>query len=248
MPEPKDNELYLLMCIKDVESTELEFVIRGNSDYSIVVGDTYDEELYQYSHDTVKGYERHIIKLSTVVFRYRLANRPTQVMIRISGKNLSEILFLRFNDCAILEIRGRLPKFEYMNCAYSKKLSYFMLEGENKIESTDCMFDHCKSLIAVLELDTKYVTDMSNMFYGCASLEAIPEMNTKNVKDMSCMFWGCYTLEKVPMLDTQNVVNMSAMFFNCFSLKEVPKLNTRSVKNMSHIFDERLDIEEPSEL
>ena len=57
------------------------------------------------------------------------------------------------------------------------------------------------------------------MFSGCSSLKELnlSNLNTKNVTDMSNMFSGCSLLKKlnIPNFNTNNVINMNYMFSKC---------------------------------
>lgn len=57
------------------------------------------------------------------------------------------------------------------------------------------MFQNCKKLIKIPELNTENVTNMGQMFYGCSSLETIPELDTSNVKSFYNTFYGCSSLK-----------------------------------------------------
>lgn len=91
-------------------------------------------------------------------------------------------------------------------------------------------------------LDTRNVTDMSQMFYGCMKLRAIDlsNFNTSNVTDMSEMFAICYGLTDLNLsnFDTQNVTNMSRMFSDCSGLKNLnlSNFNNSNVTNMEYMF------------
>ena len=80
------------------------------------------------------------------------------------------------------------------------------------------MFNYCRSLVSIPQLDTSNVTSMNSMFNNCYSLVSIPQLDTSNVTDMSYMFGNCYALVSIPQLDTQKVTDMSNMFPYCYSL------------------------------
>lgn len=74
-------------------------------------------------------------------------------------------------------------------------------------------------------LNTKNVTDMSNMFRGCNSLTSldVSGFNTDNVKDMDYMFQNCSSLTSldVSKFNTSNVTYMSGMFGGCSNLTTI---------------------------
>ncbi len=91
-------------------------------------------------------------------------------------------------------------------------------------------------------LNTKEVTDMSNMFYGCVGATGldVKTFDTSKVKDMSLMFAYCTTLTQINLdyFDTSNVTNFSGMFRCCSSLQslDLRKLDTSNVSDMSGMF------------
>ena len=66
------------------------------------------------------------------------------------------------------------------------------------------MFSGCSSLLSISNISNwkaNYVTDMNHMFYKCSSLLSLPDIsiwNTSNVFDMSYMFSGCSSLLSIP--------------------------------------------------
>lgn len=100
--------------------------------------------------------------------------------------------------------------------------------------------------IDLANLDTKNITNMSNLFNSNSNLktiEGIGEWDTSNVTDMSCMFYSNESLEKIDSLakwDTSNVTNMSCMFCHDTQLKElngISKWNTSKVVDMTGMFE-----------
>ncbi len=84
--------------------------------------------------------------------------------------------------------------------------------------------------------DFEGITDMSYMFNSCRNLQTIPEINTSEVSDMSHMFDSCSNLQTIPLLNTSNVVNMERMFSNCNNLQTIPLLDTSNVANFTYCF------------
>ncbi len=92
-------------------------------------------------------------------------------------------------------------------------------------------------------LDTSYVTNMSDMFDSVSSLTALDLSNfdTSNVTDMSYMFYSVSSLTALDLssFDTSNVTNMSGMFSGMESLTELDlnSFDTSNVTDMSAMFD-----------
>ena len=99
------------------------------------------------------------------------------------------------------------------------------------------MFNGCKNLQTIPQLNTSNVTDMDGMFQRCENLQTIPQLDTSNVTGMVYMFHNCYKLMSIPQLNTSNVTDMSWMFYNCYKLTSIPQLNTGSVTIMNGIFN-----------
>lgn len=95
----------------------------------------------------------------------------------------------------------------------------------SNVTNYSSMFDECRSLQTIPNLDTSNVRNMSAMFNNCQSLTSIPQLDTSKVTDMSTMFSGCKSLVTIPQLDTSNVTNVSNMFNGCSLLTSIPALN-----------------------
>ena len=113
------------------------------------------------------------------------------------------------------------------------------------LENTSCWFQGCSKLVSVTgveNLNTEYVTDMSQMFSNCTALKTLDlsGFNTSSVQLMSMMFSGCTSLEFLALtgFNTENVLVMSNMFEECSSLTSL-SLNwfvTDNVYNMDYMF------------
>lgn len=155
-------------------------------------------------------------KLNQISIRYKIV--PGDKEIKLFGKNFVEN---NKNNCHLL-----------IDGDPNKLFQYYKLSNEQKNK------DH----IEIKLIETKPITNVSNIFDGCNSLQSITDWNTSNIEDMSYMFCNCYKLESLPDIsrwNTENVVNMSSMFLNCSSLKSFPKISKwkiNKVKNMSYMF------------
>lgn len=98
-------------------------------------------------------------------------------------------------------------------------------------------FSGAKS-IDMSEIDTTYVTNMSNMFTSVNVNVDLCKMNTSNVRDMHGMFsWAEMPSIDVSCLDTSNVTNMSEMFeLTHASTINMSGMNTSSVINFHSMF------------
>ena len=79
-----------------------------------------------------------------------------------------------------------------------------------------------QSIIGIENLDTRYVSNMSDMFRYCSSLTSldVSGFNTANVYNMSNLFDGCSNLGSLNLSgwNTSKVENMQHMFKDCSSL------------------------------
>ena len=98
------------------------------------------------------------------------------------------------------------------------------------------MFDYCTNLTYISAFDTSNVTNMNYMFDGCKNLASIPQLDTSNVTSMLGMFQDCHNLTTIPLLNTNNVTNMNYMFYNCYYLTTIPQLDTSNVTDMYWMF------------
>ena len=90
------------------------------------------------------------------------------------------------------------------------------------IKDTSYMFDSCKNLISIPELNTSNVTNMRNMFNNCNSLTTIPQLDTGNVTDMRNMFYNCFLLKKIDITYMHPSDKNSSYFaYCCYSLTKV---------------------------
>ena len=251
MPTPADNEMYLLFHIPDGFSSLLAFTATCTGNYTVALGSVSDGAFVQTSSATVASGRKYETELSSYAYGDLTIDGMKQVMVKVSGtdiltwkpsehrKKTSPSDFVEWN---IVEIACRIPKGKSVKCwggsgnPSLKKLRYFAWYGKNKMTDMSFMFNNCRSLTAILHLDTSGVTNMYSMFSSCYSLTAIPQMDTSAVTDMSHMFSTCRSLTAIPQMDTSAVTNMSNMFSYCYSLTTVPQLDTSAVTNMKSIF------------
>jgi surface protein len=97
----------------------------------------------------------------------------------------------------------------------------------SNFSTTKNLFNGLSELIEVpQQLVTNQVTDMQYMFNGCKKLTFIPQMDTSRVTNMYYMFTSCAKLTTVPLLNTSKVTNMTNMFSGC------PALSNESLNNI----------------
>ena len=116
-------------------------------------------------------------------------------------------------------------------CFYLKQIVAIENLNTSNVTNMTRMFFSCESLtqLDVSNFDTSNVTNMSSMFSDCESLTQLDVSNfdTSNVTDMTCMFAGCESLTQLDIsnFDTSNVTNMISMFFGCANLSQLDVSN-----------------------
>jgi len=235
MPEPTENEMYLLVHILDGFSTLLAFTATSNGDYTVTVGSestamasgtTYETELFadNYGNLTSDGMKQVIIKISGEILTWKPATH---------SRKPSPFGFIKW---PIKEISCNLPNATSVKCDMLSGLRYFTMPGTNQITNMNYMFQYCYSLCCIPKLNTDNVTTMLNMFDECFSLLSIPALNTSNVTGARNMFKSCFSLTGIPEIDISQVDNTSNMFANCYSLRTVPTLNIPEASWTSGMF------------
>ena len=116
-------------------------------------------------------------------------------------------------------------------CFYLKQIVAIENLNTSNVTNMTRMFFSCESLtqLDVSNFDTSNVTNMRYMFDDCESLTQLDVSNfdTSNVTDMTCMFAGCESLTQLDIsnFDTSNVTNMISMFFGCANLSQLDVSN-----------------------
>ena len=99
-------------------------------------------------------------------------------------------------------------------------------------------------IYGIENLDTSFVTNMSNMFRDCRNMKELDLriFNTSNVTTMWSMFNGCSSLTTLDVsnFNTSNATYMTGMFANCYNLTslDVSNFNTSNVIDMSGMFQD----------
>ena len=112
------------------------------------------------------------------------------------------------------------------------------------IELEFLSFNGCRTLVKadLLNVNTKNVTDMSDMFGVCNGLTSLDlsGFDTRNVTSMFQMFSGCSSLVSLDLsgFDTKNVISMIHMFADCSALAslDLSGFDTKNVTDMYGMF------------
>ena len=104
------------------------------------------------------------------------------------------------------------------------------------------LFGNLTEINNLQNLDTSYVTNMSDMFSWMSSLTELDlsSFDTSNVTNMSYMFYNVSSLTELDLssFDTSNVTDMSDMFYVMSSLTalDLSSFDTSNVANMNSMF------------
>ena len=250
MPEPTDDELFLLVSIPAGGSALLAFTATCTGDYTVSLG-TVSGGVFvsQISTDVASG---DCFETELSAFDYgNPSEGAAQVLVKVSGTDIltwEPAAHSRrtepagFHAWNVVEIRCRLPKATAVRPGGAAQtgaltaLRYFAWEGGNQATDFSGMFGYCTGLIAVKTLDTAQAVNMSGMFQCCRSLTAIPVLNTEKVSNTARMFQECSSLPAVPELDTRNVTNAASMFEGCGSLSAAPELELPLLGSAANMF------------
>ena len=179
---------------------------------------------------------------------------------RIGLRPNSEIFLGKERPYAVLE-EGKVTFFYDTKKAERSGQFFFLGLPWDKQEITECEFDasfadykmtNCNNLFkdcrklesikGLKNLNTEYVTDMSNMFSGCSRLTSLDVngFKTDNVTNMESLFHGCSRLTSLDVngWNTGKVTNMNEMFYGCSGLTslDVSGFKTDNVTDMESLF------------
>ena len=89
-----------------------------------------------------------------------------------------------------------------------------------------------------LNCDFSNVIDMSNMFNECKNLTTVSQLNVSNAILLYNTFTLCDNLTSIPQLDFSSATNVAYMFYGCTSLPAVHLINMSKVSNMTYMFSD----------
>lgn len=235
MPEPVDNEMYLLFHIPNGASALLAFTVTATGGYTVALGTVTDGVYVAQSSQSVASGALYSAELKAEDYGDLTASGFKQVMVKVSGTITKFALsnHPKKSNCYnwnIVEFKGKLPsvanlKLGSSNANYAlTKLRYFSLIGSNAITSGSGMLQNCSSLVAVLELDASKFTITESMFRGCGALVALPPLTLASiVTNASYMFRRCEAIRVIPPI-TGSLRNTQGMFWDCAALILAPAI------------------------
>lgn len=250
MPEPRDDEMYLLMLIPEGASELVAFTAECEGNYTVETGTVRDGVFAPAESFTVASGAAFEAELIGDRYPDRTSDGFRQVMLRVSASGITSwtpathpkrTYPTSFSNWNIVEISARLPSVTSLKIGAAtnkalRKLRFFSLPGGNQLTNGSNMFNGCHSLITVLNFDTSNISSMTYFFGSCQSLIAVPPLDTSKATNMLNMFYSCKSLTSIPELDTSQVTNMANMFSSCSRLTSIPALNTSKANNMASMF------------
>ena len=162
--------------------------------------------------------------------------KPTIIPRKYTDLNLITIIYNVDKNMDSINIFGS-------NFVYRNEYNCYLLIDGNKVNLSSKLNlnqkQKQKNILEVKLVETRSITDMSDIFNGCNSLKYLPniyEWKTNYIKKMTGIFRNCNSLKSLPDIskwDTKNVTNMSYMFHNCNSLKSLPDISKWNIKNVT---------------
>ena len=123
----------------------------------------------------------------------------------------------------------------FSDCSKLKEVSF--ATSTSNITNFGSMFDGCRALTSVPQLDTSSNTNFGSMFNSCQALHSIPQLDTSSGTNFTYMFSNCTSITTVPQLDTSKGTNFDSMFYNSRYLKRIEGISFKSLnKTVNNIY------------
>lgn len=256
MPQPNDDEIYLLFQLPKGHPSQVAFTITTTEGpYTVEVGTVEDGEFVPRDEgETVPSGTKFEAEWHSSEFGNETSIGHTQCIIKISGTGIKSFIHEQhskitrssvYKNWNIVEFLGKLPSCTSLKCGHSSangalgKLRYFRLIGEASLTTAADMFSYCYGLRAVIELDVSKAISVASLFQYCRSLQAIPKvLNTSKAEGAASLFNGCMSLKAIPpWIDMSNFTNISYFVQECSSLRYFgPTLNCPRVDYANSTF------------
>lgn len=246
MPEPEDDEIYLLMQI--FGGSELLGLKVTGCDYTVSVGNVENGVfISSRSTDVTAGsvYEDEILLSESFTEQH-------QVMIKVTKKENAAGNITKFqiaphsshtnpNFCAwnIVEIWAKVPSATVFCISDSsdmqkrlQRLKYLRLAGTNSLTSVSDTSRQLQSITAVLEFDTSSVTGsgFSYFFRDCPRLLAMPPVKIGRSVNMASAFNNC-GIKKLEFIGGANVYKAYSSTFAYTNALEEIDFDTSGIVN-----------------
>ena len=250
MPEPQEDEIYLLMQVPQGVKGRVAFKTTCTGSYTVEAGNVEAGVFTPDLTTTVASGDVYEREIASSECYSPTADGMVQIMLRVSGtaietwETVSSSANTSHMNWDIVEIVCRLPSCTSFMCGHLmpiealNSLRFFALFGTNQIQNMKYMFCGCYNLMAIRTLDTSSVTNMTMAFCDCRALVALPELDTSNVTCMNSAFYDCGAIISLPVMDLSKVDDFCYVFAGCRSLRSVPQLNTVSATDVDVCFQD----------
>jgi len=244
--------MYILFHLKAPDDNFIAFTVTCANDYKVEYGTISGNTFISFGSDLVSSNTRYENNFLYDEWADETSNGNRQVMLKITGTDLktftpeyhSDRNFSTFYSWNIVEIKANLPSCTQCSMGsvtssqYSalQYLRYFSLEGTNNIVTGSYMFRNCRSLLAVLELDTSNMTATSYMFTYAQIITLPKTCDFSKVTNTSYMFQYCTAIVDLSWCVFSNVTIASYMFANCSALRYPPLFLANKLTTISYMF------------
>ncbi|MBQ7718775.1 MAG: hypothetical protein IJT38_05690 [Clostridia bacterium] len=239
MPEPEDNEIYMLMHISD--SSELIAFYMTGCDCTVETGTSVDGVFVadEGSAQTVTNGVRYENEIMYQDAYSELDDGTRQIMIRINGSgNITNFYIdahskgstLSFMSWKVVEWWGRLPRCQKIYLSDSSNpykrlhsLRYIRVAGPNRITKVTELCNGLPNIIAILELDTSAALGMAFDYFckDCPKLLAMPVIKLVSTVVFSYAFYNS-GLHKIEVQNSEKITRAyNKTFQSCASLEEL---------------------------
>lgn len=249
MPEPGDDEMYLLMHLPNELVGYVAFTVHCTGIYTVEKGCIRDGAYMSASTQTLESGSTYEEEIDSNWSTDPTTDDMLQVLLRVRGTGITSWelaprtgVDLPYTVWNIVDIACRLPSCTKMKLGaedYARSLTslrYFAWFGPNQMSDMTGMFSGCRSLRAVRALDTSSVTNMNSAFSDCSSLTALPALETSQVTTLSKTFENCMSLTELPAMDLSAVQDFSYAFYGCRSLRSLEWLRASSGQTFEFCF------------
>lgn len=246
MPEPDDDEIYLLYSSYDGITSPVNISVNtadAASDVTFSIWTTYGASFVPKYIETIPGGG-----LSSKTFSYNItddllgdltADNQRQCIIKIKSIGITNISYENqkhadgsVSNADLIEFCGKATSIEYLP-SMPIRTKYFTLRGSNNI--TSFAFNAYKSLMVIRELDTSKATSFT--FIQCYNLISLPILDlSSQSSSLNQSFYQCYSLEYVGIKNLKNTLSTTQLFTNCYNLLSVSRVEFDNISNASNMF------------
>ena len=256
MPEPQDNEMYLLFHILKGSSALLAFSVTCTGEYTVTLGTVKDGRFVEKSSSKHASAAVYTAKLYAADYGDFTSDGTAQVMIKVSGQDITKWTTgnhpqkpYTYNHPGwnVVEVSCRLPKVSTLQFGNYQsprlRIQYAAVKGSTRLTGSGFLFWNCKELKTILELDmSKFYSFPA--FDGCSSLLVCPEMKVSGVVSASSLFSDCTSLLYFPTLYCQGFRSTYGMFDGCYNLRQAPSYDFSQPQDAAYMFQNCNSLEE----